>query len=178
MIAARPDAGLLPGFDYTIIPSSSSVVDRKQGVPAYPTSASSLSPSGTRTARIRLGGDAFCDSSSVRLSFVIRNKDPLKYLKPLVGPWGCWAAVRVLSNGTEIERLDMYCRHHELFGYQLLPFNDQWSEAAVCGLHGSWDNTTSVLQPALGTIDRNGSLTSYILGFSKARKFFPCVSAR
>ena len=175
MIASRPDAGLLPGFDYTIIPSSSSVVDRKQGVPAFPTSASTLSPTGTRTARIRIGGDSFCDSSSVRLSFTIVNKEN-KSILPYTGPWGCFGTVRLLSNGTEIERVDMYGRHHELFGLQLLPLNDQWSEAAVCGLHGSWDNTTSVLQPKLGRIQAGASLTvmhKLHLGVFQSQKILP-----
>ena len=71
---------------------------------------------------------------------------------------GAWGTVRLLSQGTEIERLDLYGRHHELFGFQLLPFQDQWTEAAVCGLHGSWDTVLGVsksLQPQLGVIEKN-----------------------
>ena len=39
LLAAAPDSGLLHGFDYTVLPSSSAVVDRKQQKVAYQTSA-------------------------------------------------------------------------------------------------------------------------------------------
>ena len=155
LLAAAPDAGLLPGFDYSIVPSSTAVVDRKQGKCAYPTSASSLSQSGTRTCRIPIGSDGFCDSSSVRLEFTINNLDSAKDMKFWAGPWGAWGTVRLLSQGTEIERVDIYGRHHELFGFQLLPLQDQWTEVAVCGLHGSWEAGMEQLQPKEGKIEKS-----------------------
>jgi len=139
LIAAARDPGLHPGFVYDIVPTSSAIVDRKQGVPAYPTSATSLSHTGTRNCRIVIGSDGFCDASSVRLVYTLHNNDTtLRELSPKTGPWGAWSQVRLLSQGTEIERIDHYGRHHELFAWRLLPFQDQWAEAAVCGLHGSW----------------------------------------
>jgi hypothetical protein len=62
--------------------------------------------------------------------------------------------VRLLSQGTEIERIDLYGRHHEVFGFQLLQFQDQWSEAAVCGLHGAWESGLDQLQPKVGKVNR------------------------
>jgi len=155
LLAAAPDSGLLPGFDYTVLPSSSAVVDRKQGKVAYPTSATTLSQTGTRTCRVNIGSDGFCASESVRLTFVINNLDAAKSLRFKGGPWCAWAAVRLLSQGTEIERFDFYGRHHELYGFQLLPFQDQWTEASVCGLHGSWDAGATQLQPKLGRIEQS-----------------------
>jgi len=154
LLGVAGDAPTLPGFMYDVIPSSSAIVDRKNGKVQYPTSATTLTPTGTRTARIVVGGDAFCDSSSVRLMFTINNLDTAKDLKFWSGPWGAWSTVRLLSQGREIERLELYGRHHELFGFQLLPFNDQWTEAAVTGLHGSFDATLGQLQPLVGKIEK------------------------
>ena len=89
--------------------------------------------------------------------FTISNRDTTKDLKFWSGPWSAWGTVRLLSQGTEIERLDLYGRHHELFGFQLLPFQDQWTEAAVCGLHGSWDTGMNQLQPRVGRIEKGKS---------------------
>jgi len=105
---------------------------------------------------IKLGTDHFIDASSVRLSFGLVNRDGSKNLQPYGGPWCCWANVRLLSQGTLIEELPMYGRRHELFGYQLLEFQDQWSEAAVCGLGGSRDTVNGLMeagQPQIGRIE-------------------------
>ena len=134
LIAAARDPGLHPGFVYDIVPTSSAIVDRKQGVPAYPTSATSLSQTGTRNCRIVIGSDGFCDASSVRLVFTINNHDTTRRLKFWSGAHGAWSSVRLLSQGTEIERIDNYGRHHEVFAFKLLPFQDQWAETSVCGL--------------------------------------------
>ena len=97
------------------------MVDRKQGKVAYPTSATTLTLGGTTQCRIQIGSDGFCDSSSVRLAFTVQNTDATKDLAPNGGPW---CAVRLMSQGTELERIDLYGRHHELFGFQLLiPFS-------------------------------------------------------
>ena len=157
LIAAARDPGLHPGFVYDIVPTSSAIVDRKQGVPAYPTSATSLSQTGTRNCRIVVGSDGFCDASSVRLVFTINNHDTTKSLKFWSGAHGAWSAVRLLSQGTEIERIDHYGRHHEVFANKLLPFQDQWAEAAVCGLGGSWDwqGAQDQMYPKEGRIEPN-----------------------
>ena len=157
LIAAARDPGLHPGFVYDIVPTSSAIVDRKQGVPAYPTSATSLSQTGTRNCRIVVGSDGFCDASSVRLVFTINNHDTTKSLKFWSGAHGAWSSVRLLSQGTEIERIDQYGRHHEVLAFKLLPFQDQWAEAAVCGLGGSWDQTGAQDQmyPKEGRIEPN-----------------------
>jgi hypothetical protein len=159
VLAAAGESALLPQLDYNMVPSSSSVVDRMNCKVAYPVSASTISLTGGqgKTCRIRLGGDNHVDSSSLRLQFTIVNKSSTLSLQPYTGPWGCWANVRLLSQGKVIEDIPLYGRHHELFGYQLLPFNDMWSEASVCGLGGSWaaatDTATTGSQPKIGKIE-------------------------
>ena len=155
IISQAGEAPLLSSMDYSVIPSSSAVVDRKNCVSAYTVSATSVTPT-NRNVTIKLGTDHFIDASSIRLSFSLVNTDSSKNLQPMGGPWCCWANVRLLSQGTLIEELPMYGRHHELFGYQLLPFQQQWSEAAVCGLHGSWDTANGLMyqgQPKIGKIE-------------------------
>jgi hypothetical protein len=66
LISTAGEAPLLDSLSFVLPPASTSVVDRRQHVRAYPTSASTLSPTGTRTCRIRLGGDDFVDSSTIR----------------------------------------------------------------------------------------------------------------
>ena len=89
MIASNPhgEAPIHPSLLYELPAPSTAVVDRKQHVRAYPSSASSLSLNGTRTVRIRLGGKGFVDPSSIRLMFTIDNKEN-KWLRPYAGPWG------------------------------------------------------------------------------------------
>ena len=67
LIATAGEAPLQYFLDFSLPPSSTAVVDRHQHVKAYPTSASTLTPTGTRTFRIRLGGDDFIDPMSIRL---------------------------------------------------------------------------------------------------------------
>ena len=157
LLAAANNPGLNPGFVYDVVPTSSAIVDRKQGVQAFPTSATSLSQTGTRNCRISVGSDGFCDASSVRLVFTINNHDTTKSLKFWSGAHGAWSSVRLLSQGTEIERIDQYGRHHEVFANKLLPFQEQWAEAAVCGLGGSWDwqGAQDQMYPKEGRIEPN-----------------------
>ena len=179
ILAQAGEAPMLSSMDYSIIPSSSSVVDRKQCVSAYTVSATSVTPT-DRNVTIKLGTDHFVDASSLRLSFSIVNKDASKILQPMCGPWCCWGNIRLLSQGTLIEELPMYGRHHELFGYQLLPFQEQWSEASVCGLGGSWDTATGLMyqgQPKIGKIEpgeRAAVLHKLHLSLFNSGKTLPC----
>ena len=87
MIASNPhgEAPIHPSLLYELPAPSTAVVDRKQSVRAYPSSASSLSLNGTRTVRIRLGGEGYVDPSSVRLMFRIENQE----FSSVHGPLGC-----------------------------------------------------------------------------------------
>ena len=86
LIPSNGEAPMLDSLDFSLPAASTAVVDRRQHVRAYPTSASTLTPTGTRTCRIRLGGDDFVDASSVRLMYTIQNLDPANPLVPLAGP--------------------------------------------------------------------------------------------
>jgi hypothetical protein len=156
LIATSGEAPMLDSLDFTLPPSSTAVVDRRQHVRAYPTSASTLSPTGTRTVRIRLGGDDFVDASSIRLQYTINNTDGAKALVPWCGPWGAWSQVYLRSNGVEEDNIPQYGRFHEFHGWKLLSQEQQFGEAGISGLAGSW-NTNGI--PSMGTIAAGGSVT-------------------
>ena len=118
LIATGGEAPMLDSLDFTLPPASTAVVDRRQHVRAYPTSASTLSPGGTRTVRLRLGGDDFVDASSIRIMFTINNLDSAKPLIPLTGPWGLWSQAYLRSNGVELDNIPSYGRFHQQYGVQ------------------------------------------------------------
>ena len=121
---------MLDSMNFDIPPASTVVVDRKQGVRAFPTSASSLQIGGTRTCRIRLGGTDWVHPESVRLQFVVNNTSTTKPLKPATGPWGVWGQVRLLSGGNELDNVPIYSRFHSLHGWSLLTQEQQYAESS------------------------------------------------
>ena len=151
---------MLDSLDYTLPPASTAVVDRRQIVRAYPTSASTLSPTGTRTVRIRLGGDDFVDASSVRIQYTINETAGIsgKKLVPFAGPWGAWSQVYLRSNGVELDNIPQYGRFHQQYGWNQLGMLEQFGEAGICGMGGSYA-TNSLNNPTMGTIAPNGSFT-------------------
>lgn len=157
LIAQAGEAPLAMGLNYELPPTNTAVVSRRQHVRAYPTSASSLSVAGTRTARIRLGGDDFLDTSSVRLMYTIKNLED-KALKPAGGPWTCWAQVFLRSQGVEMDNQPNYGRFHQQFYFDHLSMAEQYGEAGLCGVHGSWGQIDTI-QPQMGFVKANGSYT-------------------
>jgi hypothetical protein len=156
LIATAGEAPLLDTLDFTLPAANTSVVDRRQHVRAYPTSASTLTPTGTRTCRIRLGGDDFVDASSVRLQYTINNTNATKALVPRTGPWGAWSQVYLRSNGVELDNIPQYGRFHQQYGWNQLSQEHQFGEAGISGLAGSWNANGT---PSVGTIAANGSFT-------------------
>ena len=152
LIAASGEAPINTGLDFTLPPSSTAVVDRKQHVRAYPTSASTLTPNGTRTIRLRLGGDDFIDSSSVRILFTINNLDGTNPLKPVCGPWGVFER----SGGVEISNIPYYGRFHQQYGWNHLTQQEQFGQVGIEGTHAS---TNAQGQPAVGIIPAGKSFT-------------------
>ena len=151
---------MLDTLDFTLPPSSTAVTDRRQHVRAYPTSASTLTPSSTRTVRLRLGGDDFVDAASVRVVYTISETGGTNPLVPLCGPWGCWSQAFLRSNGTELDNIPYYGRFHQQFLWNQLTNLQQFGEAGLCGMSGSWATTgTPSNQPSMGTIAANGSYT-------------------
>ena len=140
MIAAAGEAPLADSLDFSLPPASTSVVDRRQHVRAYPTSASTLTPTTTRTVRIRLGGDEFINPASVRIQYTIVNCDGTNPLTPLTGPWGMRGQVYERSGGVEIANIPNYGRFHQQYGWNQLSMAEQLGEAGLCGIGGSWGN--------------------------------------
>ena len=133
LIAVSGEAPQLDTLDFSLPPANTAVVDRRQHVRAYPTSASTLSPTGTRTVRIRLGGDDFVDASSVRLQYTIREtaNNSGKKLVPFCGPWGAWSQVYLRSNGVELDHIPQYGRFHQQYGWNQLGMLEQFGEAGI-----------------------------------------------
>jgi hypothetical protein len=106
MIASNPsgEAPIHPALAYELPAPQTAIVDRKQCCRAYPSSASSLSFTGTRTVRIRIGGEDFIDPSSIRIMFTIKN-EANGTLRPYVGPWGVWQQAYLRSNGVELDNI-------------------------------------------------------------------------
>jgi hypothetical protein len=161
LLGVAGEAPLSEMLNYELPSVNTSVIDRRQHVRAYPTSASTLTPSGVRTVRIRLGGDTFVHTSSVRLMFTVTNKGT-QPLTPTMGPYGTWGQCYVRSAGTEICNVPAYNRHHELHYWKFLTNLEQFGEAGINGFAGSLTGATGTAQtnlPNYGTIAAGASYT-------------------
>ena len=149
---------MIDSLDFVLPPASTAVVDRRQHVRAYPTSASTLTPTGTRTVRIRLGGDDFVDASSIRLQYTINETANVANhsLVPWSGPWGAWSQVYLRSNGVELDNIPQYGRFHQQYGWNQLSQEQQFGEAGIAGIAGSWNANGT---PSLGTVAPGASFT-------------------
>ena len=149
---------MLDSLDFTLPPASTACVDRRQHVRAYPTSASTLTPTGTRTVRLRLGGDDFIDPASIGVMYAIKETGGANPLIPSTGPWGAWSQVYLRSNGVELDNIPQYGRFHQQYGWSQLSMLEQFGEASICGMGGSWGNGANN-QPQMGYIGANVSYT-------------------
>jgi hypothetical protein len=111
-------------LSYELPAPSTAIVDRKQSCRAYPSSASTLSFTGTKSVRIRIGGEDFIDPSSLRIMFTINNTGT-GVLRPETGPWGVWAQAFLRSNGVELDNIPYYGRFHQQYGFTQLNLMDQ-----------------------------------------------------
>ena len=160
LIATSGESPLQVELDYSLAPASTAIVDRRTCLRAYPTSASSLSPTTTRTCRLRLGGDDMLDASSVRLQFTITNNDASKPLVPTTGAWGVWSQVFLRSGGTELDSVPYYGRHHTQFMFNQLTQAEQFGPVAIQGgLSTQQANAGLSFRPLPGTIAGGKSLT-------------------
>ena len=163
MISTAGEAPMIDSLDFSLPPASTSIVDRKQNLREYPTSASTLSSTGgTRTCKIRLGGDDFVEASSIRLQYTITEKGGVLPLIPESGPWGAFGQVYLRSNGQELDNIPYYGRFHQQFGWNQLSQLEQFGEAGICGMGGSWataSGDTLSNRPAMGTIAKSTSYT-------------------
>jgi hypothetical protein len=157
MIASHPngEAPMHPSLQYELPSPSTVVVDRRQHVRFYPSSASSLSLTGTKTFRIRLGGEnTFLDPSSIRLQYTIKADDgTAKILKPLTGPWGCWSQMFCRSNGVELDNIPNYNRFHQQYGWNHLTRAEQFGSVGVEGFHMAAQTTNNDFKPKVGVLN-------------------------
>ena len=176
LVSASGEANLSESLSFELPATSSAIVDRQFSCRAYPTSASTLTPTGTRTCRIRLGGDAMVAPSSIRLRYTIQNLDTTPVsgatnsasvpsggvgldLAPVSGPWCVWSLVRVLANGVEVDNIPQYGRMHEQFAWRLLTQEQQLSEA-MYGWHSSYTaSPANGPHPVPGMIAGGASVT-------------------
>jgi hypothetical protein len=161
LIAVSGEAPPADVLDYGLPRSTTSIVDRQVSTRAYPSSASSLSPTGLKTARIRLGGDGFADPSTARLQFTIQNlaaADTRLDLYPKCGPHGAWGQVVLRSGGVEITNFLHYGRWHEQYVFRQATVAEQYGEAGVTGLCGAWVGASNN-RPSYGKILGGSSYT-------------------
>ena len=182
MIASHPsgEANIPSALSYELPAPSTAVVDRKQHVRAYPSSASSLTSTGTKTCRIRIGGDDWVDPSSMRLSYKITNATNDRYLRPLTGPWALWQQVYCRSSGVEIDNIPYYGRWHQQMGWQLLDRASQFGSVGVEGFHVSRPNAKNPFKPEVGAIGFGGSVAvqhRLHLSLTSAGKLLPVKDA-
>ena len=60
------------------------------------------------------------------------------------------------SNGVELDNIPQYGRFHQQYGWNQLSQEQQFGEAGICGLAGSWSASAV---PSMGTIAAGGSVT-------------------
>jgi hypothetical protein len=161
MIASNPagEAPIHPALSFELPAPSTAVVDRRQHVRAYPSSASSLTSTGTKVCRIRIGGEDFVDPSSIRLQYTITNLDGAKWLRPLTGPWALWQQVYCRSNGVELDNIPHYGRWHQQYGWNHLDRESQFGSLAIEGFHSSKSVSTHNFKPQVGQIGGGCVLT-------------------
>ena len=180
MIASSPggEAPIHPSLMFELPAPSSAVVDRKQHVRFYPSSASSLSLTGTKTVRIRIGGKDFIDPSSVRLQYTIQADDGTKTLHPLTGPWGAWSQVYCRSNGVELDNLPNYNRFHQSFGWNFLTRAEQFGSVGVEGFHIGKHEEIYDFKPLVGVVGKPFTVMHRLhLSLLNSGKLLPCKYA-
>ena len=176
LIATSEESSLMNSLDFSLPPASTAVTDRKNNLRAYPTSQSTLNPTGTRTCRIRLGGDNFCDTQSIRLSFQIHKLDGTNPLVPLCGAWGLWSEMFLRSNGREMDNIPWYGRFHTQYGFNQKSRAEQFGQIGICSGYGSDVAGASSNQPVMGTIAAGASVTvmhELLLSAFQHHKYWP-----
>ena len=161
MIASNPsgEAPIHPALAFELPAPSTSVVDRKQHCRAYPSSASSLTFTGAKTCRIRLGGEGFVDPSSLVMQYTITNLSADRYLRPLGGPWLLWQQVYLRSAGVELDNIPYYNRWHQQMGWLNATRGEQFGSLGIQGFHLSSTSTLNPYKPNVGQLGGLASIT-------------------
>ena len=96
----------------------------KRLVQIQPQGANTFSPNGNQVLTFSLSSqEGWLDPSSLRMHFRIRNTAAVGPANGLVPAAGChcfFSQLRILINGTEVERVEPYNMCHELFRHASL----------------------------------------------------------
>ena len=177
MIASAGEAPIHSSLAYELPAPSTAVVARKQGCRAYPSSASSLSKTGTQTVRIRLGGEDFIDPSSIRLQYTLNNTAG-GIMRPHVGPHGAWGQCFCRSGGVELDNIQNFARYYQQYVFNHATRDQQFGQLSVEGLGTSQADDYG--KPHIGDMPANSSITvMHMLPLSllTAGKLLPCKYA-
>ncbi len=178
MIASAGEAPIHASMSYELPAPSTAVVARKTHCRAYPSSASSLSKTGTQTVRIRLGGEDFIDPTSVRLQYTLNNLAPDRNMKPHVGPHGAWGQVFCRSGGVEIDNIQNFGRYYQQYVFNHATREQQFGSLSVEGLGMSIADVYG--KPLIADIPQNSSITCMHmlpLSLMTAGRLLPCKYA-
>ena len=177
MIASAGEAPVHGSLSYELPAPSTAVVDRKQHNRAYPSSASSLSKTGTQTVRIRLGGEDFIDPSSIRLQYTLNNTSGAN-MKPHVGAHGAWGQVFCRSGGVELDNIQNFARFYQQYVFNHATREEQFGALGVESLAVSQADDYG--KPHIADINAEGSITvmhRLPLSLLSAGKLLPCKYA-
>ena len=103
-IAGGTSDKLLSSLDFTLS-NTANYVQSRRSVSWYPTGAGTFAPNGVRVLRFNMTGEGWCDLSTLRIQFAIRNTsaDANEIVAPVSGPRCVLDRIRVLANSTVVE---------------------------------------------------------------------------
>ena len=136
-LAANDNESLINQLSFQPPPIASYARERRL-VQIQPQGANTFSPNGNQVMTFSLSSnEAWLDPSSLRLHFRIKNTaENLPELQGLAPTSGChcfFQQLRVLINGTEVERVEPYHMLHELFRVVLNTPQSQVEQAVEDG---------------------------------------------
>ena len=153
-LAANDNESLINQLSFQPPPIASYARERRL-VQIQPQGANTFSPNGNQVMTFSLSSnESWLDPSSLRLHFRINNTAAAMAFNDLAPTSGChcfFQQLRVLVNGTEIERVDDYHRVHELFRVVLNTPQSQVEQAVEDGrvfLAGQYPPVTAGNIPA------------------------------
>ena len=135
-IAANDNETLIDQLSFQPPPIATYARERRL-VQIQPQGANTFSPEGNRVMTFSLSSqEGWLDPSSLRLHFRIRNTEAAggnNNLAPVSGCHCFFSQLRVLINGTEVERVEPYNMLHELFRVVLNTPQSQVEQAVEDG---------------------------------------------
>lgn len=133
---------LVEGLSFKLRPGASYVTDRKS-VTYFPQGGNTYSPRGVRVIKIMLTGDQWLDPSTVKLSYMLKNKGTGNLRPFVVGGHGFFRRFRAIIGGQVVEDCDHWNRVTEMFHMFMDP--NRRSNDAIEGFGGADTATPDVL---------------------------------